>query len=329
VTGALRVLAALVLCCAVASAAVEADAPDGEIAAGLAVAPFERVAAPGLALPAVDALLADRLGTRGVERVVAPARLAVPADAEPDAGTVREWAQGAHVAAVVVGRITRLGDQVSVDVRVRAGDTGAVLATLVAEAPAEAAIAPAVEQLADEVVATLASGPGAAGPPAVASAPPAPEPAPAASGGGNPFGIDFDSGRPISIHSDELEAMQSGGARQLVFTRNVVVTQDDVTIRTSRLEAYYPPKASQPDRLVAQGSVRMRQGESEARCDNATFERARDLFVCRGAAELRDADGCVAGDRIEFDLSADTVKVVGGARVMINGADGAVAGSCR
>jgi lipopolysaccharide transport protein LptA len=160
----------------------------------------------------------------------------------------------------------------------------------------------------------------------LAVAPPA---STARSGASSVFGIDLDSGSPISIHADELEAVQNGGVRQLVFTKNVVVTQDDVTIRSTRLEAYYPPGASQPDRLVAQGSVRMRQGDREARCDNATFDRLRDLVVCRGDAVLQDVDGCVAGDRIEFDLAADTVTVKGGARVMINGNDGSAAEGCR
>jgi len=310
-----------------AAAAAPAFAADPEPAAlAIAIAPFERSAPPDAAVPDVEVLLADRLGTRGVQRVVGPAQLDVAADAEPSPEVVRTWAQQAAVTSVVVGRITRIGNQVSVDVRLRAGDTGAVVGTYVVEIPSPERLEGAVDQLADQLLA--ASGAGAGVAPAVAAAGPEPG-AGTAPKADNPFGIRFASDRPVSIRSDELEAVKTEGTRRLLFTKNVVVVQDDVTIRSNRLEAFYPPEASQPERLVAMGAVRMTQGETEARCDQATFERASDMLICTGRAELRDGDDCVAGDSIEFDLGADTVKVKGGARVHIGGEGSPVAGSCR
>jgi lipopolysaccharide transport protein LptA len=279
----------------------------------IAVAPFERNVPPGAAVPDVETLLADRLGTQGVQRIVGPAELAVEADAEPADETVQAWAKQADVAVVVVGRITRIGDQVSVDVRLRSGETGEVVSTYVAEVLRAERLETAVDRLARQILdgaGDFLQSDAPAGPPA------SPAPSEPANGA---FGINFDSDRPISIRSDELEAIKTGGARRLLFTRNVVVTQDDMTIRSNRLEAFYPAETNQPDRLVASGSVRMTQGEREARCDEATYERAEDLLICRGNAELRDGEDCVAGEWIEFDTTTETVNVKGGAKVVIGG----------
>jgi lipopolysaccharide transport protein LptA len=294
------------------AAAAEEPAP-AQSSIAIAVAPFERDAPPGATVPDVDTLLADRLGTQGVQRIVGPAELAVEADAEPADETVQAWAKQADVSVVVVGRTTRIGNQVSVDVRLRSGETGKVESTYVAEIPSAERLEPAVDRLASQIL----EGARDFLPSAVSADAPA-SPAPAKSTGST-LGIDFDSGRPISIRSDELEAIKTDGARRLLFTSNVVVTQDDTTIRSDRLEAFYPAKTNQPDRLVASGRVRMTQGEREARCDEATYERADDLLVCRGNAELREGEDCVVGDRIEFDTEAETVNVKGGAKVVIGG----------
>jgi len=294
------------------AAAADAHAPAVSSIA-IAVAPFERNVPPGAAVPDIETLLADRLGTQGVQRIVGPVELAVEADAEPTDETVQAWAKRADVAVVVVGRITRIGNQVSVDVRLRSGETGEVASTYVAEVLRAERLETAVDRLASQILDGAGDflQPGASADSPASPAPP--EPA------SDAFGINFNSDRPISIHSDELEAVKTGGARRLLFTRNVVVTQDDMTIRSNRLEAFYPAETSQPDRLVASGKVRMTQGDREARCDEATYERDEDMLICRGNAELREGEDCVAGEWIEFDTESETVTVKGGAKVVIGG----------
>jgi lipopolysaccharide transport protein LptA len=313
---------AVLFCIAISSiiatglTAAAAEKPAGDVSSiAIAVASFERHAPPGVAVPDVDTLLADRLGTQGVRRSVGPAELAVEADAEPTDETVQAWAKQADVEAVVVGRITRIGNQVSVAVKLRSGKTGEVEGTYVAEMLSAERLETTVDRLAGEVL----DGAGQFVQAHVAAAPPAP-PAPSKPAS-DPFGINFDSDRPISIRSAELEAIKSAGARRLLFTGSVVVTQDDTTIRSNRLEAFYPPEKNQPDRLVASGGVRMTQGTREARCDEATYERKDDMLICRGHAELREGDDCVVGEWIEFDTAAETVNVKGGAKVVIGGCE--------
>lgn len=133
-----------------------------------------------------------------------------------------------------------------------------------------------------------------------------------------PFGIPRASNdHPIAIEADALEATQSEGRRKIVFTKNVRVSQGDMEIRSSRLEAIYPAGADQPTEMVATGDVRFRQRGAEARCDRAVYHRDRELLVCSGAAELRDGDNRVRGSVIEVELATEVVRVTGGASVLI------------
>jgi lipopolysaccharide transport protein LptA len=296
----------------------------------IGVVPFERNAPPGASVPEVATLLADRMGTLGVAKVVGPAEFEFAADAEPDDASVQAWAQEARVAALVAGRITRIGSQLSVDVRLHSGDSGAVEGTYVAEIISPDQLDAVVDALASQILAGAAPLAQAAGSPAVSAAGSSAPAAPAPPSGGGTFGMPFDSDRPLSIRSDELQSIRDGNSRKFVFTKNVVVVQDEMTIKSNRLEAIYPPESSQPSRMVATGRVRMMNGGNEARCDQATYERAKDSLVCRGNAELQEGTDCVKGEWIEFDLAAETVKVGGGARVVLGGENGNSSnGACR
>jgi lipopolysaccharide export system protein LptA len=284
----------------------------------IGVAPFEQVTPADEPLPQLSSLLARHLANLGVQRVVGPEQLGAVAVAEPDAATVRSWASDADVAAIVVGRTTRVGSQLSVDVRLRSGATGQVSQTYVAEIAHPDRLEGSVEELAARIV------DGAGALVAVTSPPPSP-PASAQRGeSGTRIGLgSFDADAPLTIRSDSLDAFQEEGMRRLVFSENVRATQADLTITSDRLEALYRENGSQPERLVAEGRVVVARRGREARCDRATYERSDRRLTCRGNAELREGDDRVTGALIEFDMDADRVVVSGGAAVVIhpNGAE--------
>jgi lipopolysaccharide export system protein LptA len=293
-----------------------ASASAEEIALTLGVAPFESVAPPGDTLPDLAALLADRLGTRGVQRIVGPSQLGAAADAEPEPSAVQTWASAADVESIVVGRTTRIGSQLAVDVRLRSGQTGEVAGTFVAEITRSEDLEDAVDRLAGQVVegalALRAGGEQPSSDAAVAAAA-GPEGETRA-----PLGLpSWDSNQPLSIRSDEMEAAQEQGRRRLVFTRNVRVEQGTMRMSSARLVALYPEGASQPDRLVADGSVRLLQGDRSARCRKATYDRRSERLTCEGAAEFQDGENRLTGEVIEIDLATDRVRVRGGASVTI------------
>jgi len=306
-------VACLALALPASGAALPPAAEPPRVAIG--VAAFESVGPAGAPGPDVARLLADRIGTRGVHAVVGPGELGATRSAEPTPAQIQAWAAAAAVSTIAVGRATWIGGRQSIDVRLRTGDSGGLLGTYVAEATTPEELASGLDRLAGEIVdATVAwlKLDDSAAPPSGAQGPPR-------NAKENPFGIGgFQSDQPLSIHSDELEASQTGGARRLVFTKGVRVEQADMTLESARLEAFYPEKASQPERLVASGGVRVVQGTREARCDQATYYRSEERLVCEGHAELRDGDDRVAGAVIEFDLAAERVVVKGGATVLFH-----------
>jgi len=131
------------------------------------------------------------------------------------------------------------------------------------------------------------------------------------------FDLGWDSGKPLSIRSDELEYSQGEGARRLFFRNNVRVEQDGLTITSTQLEAVYPPKGNQPNRLVAQGDVRLTKGDRVARCARATYDRTSEILTCEGDAEVQEGQSRMSGDVIEIDLAADLVHVRGAAAVSL------------
>lgn len=160
--------------------------------------------------------------------------------------------------------------------------------------------------------------------PADQSAPPATEQAaaatkpaapPASSGSGL---LNIESGQPLSITADELEAIElPDGRRQLLFTRSVNVEQGGLQVRSDRLEAHYAAKATQPERLVANGNVRVRQKARELSCAKATYFPAEERLECVGNARLRDGTNQVDGERIEILFAQDRIRVKGGAVVNV------------
>ena len=97
--------------------------------------------------------------------------------------------------------------------------------------------------------------------------------------------------KPLSIRSDELEALENEGRRRLLFTSNVHIEQGDLLVNSDRLEAFYPPGGSQPDKLVASGHVEVKQLAAPDAL------RHGDLLPDRGSPALRRRRRTAAGRR--------------------------------
>jgi lipopolysaccharide transport protein LptA len=295
----------------VAGAGVAGAVEPGRL--GIGVAPFESRAPPGAVVPDMATLLADRLGTRGVGRVIGPAQLGASPDIDASDEQVHAWAQAAEVDAIVMGRSTRVGDALSLEVWLRSGASGEVARTYTEDIGTPQAL----EASLDDLVTRLLEGAG--------ELPVEPTAAPVVAAGlggeGSPFGFkSWNSKEPLKIESERLEAVQKDGRRKLVFRDEVHVQQGDLSIRCSVLEAFYPKDGNQPDRLVARGNVRMVQAAANqsASCDLAVYDRRRDRFTCSGNASFRDGDNTLRGAEIDVDLDKETVTVKGGAELFIH-----------
>ena len=318
---------------------------------GIAIAPFSGTSGTlDGELPDVGDVLARALGANSTLRVVPPGSLRrddpgqqdvripdLPLDL-PRAETVRHWADWNQVENVVVGRTEGL----DMTVELRSGHSGGALAEYRLAPASRSELSGAVQRLALLILADLGERSATmndALPPVSVAGPQAPE----ASAGAAADEPTEDSlallpgprrDDPISINSDELEVLPEGGGRRLVFSNNVEVLQGDITLNADRLEAVYPPGASQPDRLIATGHVRVNQGDRRARCEEATYERTANTIVCRGKAEVTQGCDRVRGEEIEFDLVRERVRVSGAASVVIQAvgsaeecADGFMAGT--
>ena len=126
----------------------------------------------------------------------------------------------------------------------------------------------------------------------------------------------------MTIDSDELEVVRDDSGRERVVFRNRVrVVQGDLYLDCDWLEALYPKGAGgRPTQIVARGSVRIRQRDSEVLCTQAVFEDKACTAVCTGSpgpAELRRGENVIKGDEIVFNLCTGHLKVRGGARVRV------------
>lgn len=218
------------------------------------------------------------------------------------ASEVRTWALSTGADAVVAGRLA--GGQIWLELR--SSHSGGLLGGwTVSPELDEGELRPVLS----EMRVLLGAPPLAGGPPRVRRA----EAEPA----GEPLVAGLRSDGPISIKSDSLDVVSSGGRRHLVFSDNVRVEQGDILLRTTKLDAFYREGESQPERLVAVGGVHVTQGGRVAICEQATYLRAEQRVICRGRAELVQGCDVVRGSRIEFDLERDHFAVKGAASVVL------------
>ena len=303
--------------------AASSEAPDSpKTDVSIAVAAFERVGRVGNDVPDVAMMLARRLSTLGVERVVSPRDLGVQPTGEPEAQDLMDWAGRAGVQTVVVGRTTALGSRLSIDARLHSGATGEPLGRrFFVEVPKTRDLPVAVQDLAEQVLEQTQL----AELPRVAMQRPADEPGGEAGAPAEPERprAGFRKDAPISIRSDTLEVFDRGGEKRFVFRGSVRATQGDLEITSQKLNALYPPGGSQPHKIVATGQVLMKQAGRVAHCDEATFYRDDDRVVCTGEiAEVEQGCDVVRGREIIFHTRSEKLKVNGAADVRIN-SDGA------
>lgn len=281
-----------------------------ELAIG--VTAFERVAARGQVVPDVATRLAQRLGTRGVEKVVGPSEMGVAPASEATSQDVAMWAKNAGVAAIVVGKTTRLGRSLSVDARLYDAAGSMLGGPLVEEVTRVEDLGRAIDALADQVVERV--GRSAALVPQVGSRPPGAAAPNTTSGGGGRY----DEKSPISIKADELESLSEGDSRKFIFRGHVRAVQDDLVVISNKMIAYYAPGSSSPDRMVATGNVRIEQTDRIAHCKKAVFYRTEQRMVCTGQlAELEQNCDRVRGEKITFHLDTEVMHVEGAADVRI------------
>jgi lipopolysaccharide export system protein LptA len=147
------------------------------------------------------------------------------------------------------------------------------------------------------------------------------------------LGLTMDSGQPLEIRADELEALPDARGRdRVIFQQNVRVSQGDMLLQCNWLEAVYPPRpegsdtpvGGQPERITARGAVRIVQAGNQAECSEAVFDNQACSAECTasdGRATLRRGDDVIEADRIFFDLCKGVLKARGNVRIQARPAE--------
>lgn len=123
-------------------------------------------------------------------------------------------------------------------------------------------------------------------------------------------------GGPVEITADRLEA--DDAAKTLVFIGHAVAKQGDVTIHSDRLTIRYAQQGGDVDRLVAEGNVRIVQGQRVATGGRAEYFRADERILLTGSPQVVEGQNSVRGHEIELFPRENRSVVKGGQDGRVN-----------
>ena len=118
---------------------------------------------------------------------------------------------------------------------------------------------------------------------------------------------------PIDVAADRIEVQDR--ADRAIFSGNVVVRQDELTLNAERLTvAYSDAGGIQIERLDASGGVTVRSPSETARGQFAIYDLNERLITLLGGVVLTRGDSQVRGGRLVLDLDSGRAVMDGGAR---------------
>lgn len=116
---------------------------------------------------------------------------------------------------------------------------------------------------------------------------------------------------PVTVDADQLENIQKEGL--VVFTGNVVATQNNSTQWADRMEVYLDDKGDRIVRTVSTGNVRILTRDCRSgTAKRAEYYDAEQRVVLIGNARVWREDNVVTGERITIYLAEDRSVVEGG-----------------
>ena len=116
---------------------------------------------------------------------------------------------------------------------------------------------------------------------------------------------------PVTVDADQLENLQKEGL--VVFTGNVVASQNSSTQYADRMEVYLDDKGNRIVRTVSTGNVRIITKDCRiGTAKRAEYYDAEQRVVLIGNARVWRDDNVVTGERITIYLAEDRSVVEGG-----------------
>ncbi len=109
----------------------------------------------------------------------------------------------------------------------------------------------------------------------------------------------------INVVSDTMEVDSD---RKLITFSGDVVAKEDFLVCSERLYIHYTGR-DEVKQMIAEGNVRIVQGQKGAKGDRAVYNRDKRVVVITGSAEAIECGDMVKGDKITLYLDTNDVLV--------------------
>lgn len=130
---------------------------------------------------------------------------------------------------------------------------------------------------------------------------------------------------PIDLSADRAEAQDR--ADRAVFSGNVVVRQDNLTLRTARMTLAYANNGGiDINRIDASGGVTVVSPSETAKGDFAVYDLDKGLITMVGNVRLDRGGSFLSGGRLTLDLNTGRAVMDGGLRGVNQNGGGRVTG---
>jgi lipopolysaccharide export system protein LptA len=133
----------------------------------------------------------------------------------------------------------------------------------------------------------------------------------------DPIEVGVDPSRvPVKITSDRMTYDENG--KVVSFVGNVVAVHGELTLWANRLSAFFASRSGKRfavdsiERIVAEGSVRAKKGNTEGSCGRLTYLVEEQLLKMEQDPILQDGPNSLTGEVINFHVRENRSEVVGG-----------------
>lgn len=127
--------------------------------------------------------------------------------------------------------------------------------------------------------------------------------------------FEFNKKDPIYITADWMEVDQKKNS--ITYKGRVVAIQNDMTMRSETLTAYYDPEMKQMKQIVAEGKVNAVQGNRVATGDKAVFDDKAKTVTLTGSPVMRQGNSQVRGARIIYFIEQDKATAEGDGKARV------------
>jgi lipopolysaccharide export system protein LptA len=117
--------------------------------------------------------------------------------------------------------------------------------------------------------------------------------------------------KPIFVKSDRMEMDRQKNV--LIYLGQVVVVQDDMTLRSDKLTTYFDPDLQQMKEAIAEGKlVQVTRGDRIATGTRAVFDGVAQTITMTGNPMMRQGNSEISGERIIYFMVEDRMIAEGG-----------------